>query len=123
MSPGNRPIHPLPKPDQSTAPTAAISSPAITRNFPISLIAKLKYSSASALQMLRLRRHCFHFLETFLNERRALNPGQTTVKPTRSQQVLVRAPFDDLPVLHHQNLVGFPYCAEPMGYNKAGAIS
>jgi hypothetical protein len=38
MSPGKRPNQPLPKPDHISAPTKAINTPAIIRNFPSSFI-------------------------------------------------------------------------------------
>src|ERR1041385_7089992 len=38
MSPGMRPSQPRPIPDHSTAPTAAMRSPAMTMNFPTSFI-------------------------------------------------------------------------------------
>src|SRR5882672_11336953 len=41
MSPGRRPIHPRPRPDQSSAPTAAIKKPKITSIFPSSPMASL----------------------------------------------------------------------------------
>src|SRR5664280_732533 len=97
MSPGRRPSHPLPTPDQRRIPAAVITIPTITSNFPSSLISLITPCSF----------HLGQLLKTLFDERCALDARQFRIQPVSLQQFLVRALFHDFPGANHEDLAGF----------------
>src|ERR1700677_654980 len=101
MSPGKRPSQPRPKPDHSSAPTAARTRPPITINFPRSLMASNRSIGGD-------------FFKTFLDEGGVLDAGKLGVKAVLLEQFQVGAALDNLAVAKDQDLAGIADGAQAM---------